>query len=234
LQDLLEFARGPLFRLTFLIMLLGLARILILDIWEAVQAHKRAGDKSLQWGAAIARTVQWLFPVKRGFTQRPIYSLISIIFHIGLILVPVFLFAHNQLWQASTGVSWWTMPDTWADILTITTIITGIALFIGRVGSSTARALSRRQDYIWPLLLITPFITGYVCANSGLGPATYQAMMLLHILSSEMILVLLPFTKVAHCVLMPLSQFIISLAWKFPARVDEDICETLHKKGAPV
>jgi nitrate reductase gamma subunit len=58
--------------------------------------------------------------------------------------------------------------------------------------------------------------------------------MLVHVLSGELIFVLLPFTKIAHCVLMPLSQLVSTLAWKFPARVDEDVAETLDKKGAPV
>jgi nitrate reductase gamma subunit len=215
-------------------MVLGLARIFVLDVWEAIRAHKRAGDKRLQWGSAISKTMQWFFPVKRGFSRRPIYSSFSIIFHLGLIPTPIFLLAHNQLWAASAGVSWWTMPDSWADFLTVTTIVAGLALFVGRVGSRSARALSRRQDYIWPLLLIVPFVTGFICANLAVSPATYQLMMLIHVLAGEAIFLLIPFSKVAHCVLMPLSQFIVGLAWKFPARVDEPICETLNKKGARV
>jgi hypothetical protein len=58
--------------------------------------------------------------------------------------------------------------------------------------------------------------------------------MLLHVLSAELIFVLLPFTKIAHCVIMPLSQFVITLAWKFPANTDEDVVVTLNKKGEPV
>ena len=58
--------------------------------------------------------------------------------------------------------------------------------------------------------------------------------LLVHVLSAELIFILIPFTKIAHCVLMPLSQFISNLAWKFPANTDEDVCTTLNKKGAPV
>ena len=94
--------------------------------------------------------------------------------------------------------------------------------------------LSRKQDYLWPLLLILPFISGYFCANTVLSPQAYQFTMLIHVLSGELILSLLPFTKIAHCVLVPLSQFIIALAWKFPAHVDDEICASLNKKGAPV
>ena len=79
-----------------------------------------------------------------------------------------------------------------------------------------------------------PFVTGYVCANLGVSAGVYRACMLVHILSGELIFVLLPFTKIAHCVLMPLSQMVGTLAWKFPAAVDEDVTTTLNKKGAPV
>jgi nitrate reductase gamma subunit len=58
--------------------------------------------------------------------------------------------------------------------------------------------------------------------------------MLIHVLSGNLIFVLMPFTKLAHCVIMPFSQFIIAIAWRFPARSDDEICTTLGKKGAAV
>jgi nitrate reductase gamma subunit len=233
-SEVLEFAKGPLFRLTFGIMVLGLLRVLVLDVWGAIEAYRKAGDKRLAWGDAIAKTVSWLFPIKRVCTKRPIYSLLSVLFHIGLILVPIFLLAHVQLWEASLGLSWWTLPKFWADLLTLTTIGAALALLVGRVAQRSAQFLSRRQDYVWPLLLIVPFVSGYFSANIAMGPSSYQVFMLIHILSAEVIFVLIPFTKIAHCVLMPFSQFVVTLAWKFPARVDEKICTTLNKKGAPV
>ncbi|MBD3402561.1 hypothetical protein GF420_06675 [candidate division GN15 bacterium] len=234
MEALLDFAQGPLFRLTFAIMILGLLRILILDIVGMVEAYRKAGDKSIPWGLTISRTLEWLFPVKRILNHRPIYSIISILFHIGLIITPIFLFAHVRLWEQGVGFGWWTLSPQVADTLTITTIVFGLLLFLGRVGVSRARALSRPQDYLWPVLLIIPFISGYLCANMGVSPAVYQASMLVHVLSGELIFVALPFTKIAHCVLMPFSQLVSVLAWKFPARVDEDVATTLDKKGAPV
>jgi nitrate reductase gamma subunit len=234
LEALLEFARGPLFRLTFAIMILGLARVLVLELVGIYEAYRKAGDKCIPWKLTIARTLQWLFPVKRVFNHRPLYSVMAILFHIGLIMVPIFLYAHVQLWKGSVGFGWFTLSAQWADILTLTTIIFGLGIFIGRVGSSRARALSRKQDYIWPLLLIVPFITGYFCVNVTLAPRVYDTLMLIHVLSAEIIFVALPFTKIAHCILQPFSQLVSTLAWKFPAAVDDDVCTTLNKKGAPV
>ena len=234
MEALLDFARGPLFRLTFALMVLGLARILILEIWGIVNAYRKAGDKVMPWGLATTRTIEWLIPMKRVFNKRPFYSLFSILFHVGLILVPIFLFAHVELWKSSLSFGWFTLSKSWADLLTLTTIGFGLAIFIGRVGSRNARFLSRKQDFLWPLVLVVPFVTGYICANMTVTPAAYRFFTLVHVLSAELIFVLIPFTKISHCVIMPFSQLVITLAWKFPAETDDDVCTTLGKKGAPV
>ena len=234
MEGILDFARGPLFRLTFALMVLGLLRILILDVSGLIEAYSKAGDKVIPWGDAFKKTIGWLLPFNRAAKNRPFYSLFSILFHVGLILVPLFLFAHVELWKGSLGFGWITLSKNLADILTVTTIIFGILLFIGRAASKESRFISRKQDYLWPPLLIIPFITGFVCANMAVSPQTYQACMLIHVLSGELIFVLLPFTKIAHCVLMPLSQFIITVAWRFPPETDEEIVITLNKKGKPI
>ncbi|MFH1688330.1 MAG: hypothetical protein ABIE70_12520 [bacterium] len=234
MEPILDFARGPLFRFCLAIMLLGLVRLFVLETVAAFLAYRRAGDKTLPWNYILRRTAQWLFPVKRVTHSRPLYSFLSISFHVGLLLVPVFLLAHVQLWQAGIGLRWPALPAAWADGLTLLTIVTGTALFVGRLSNATSRFISRKQDFLWPLVLIVPFITGYLCSNTTLSATNYQGLMLVHVLSAEVIFILLPFTKVAHCILVPFSTFVSNLAWKFPAETDDDVCTTLNKKGAPV
>jgi len=234
MESMLEFARGSLFRFSIIIMILGMARLVALDLFGAFRAHQKAGDKTIPWGLIISRTIEWLFPFKRIAHSRPIYSIFSILFHIGLLLVPVFLFAHVQLWEKEIGFSWPTLPYDWAYWLTISTIVFASLLIIGRVFNKTSSFLSRKQDFLWPILLLLPFVTGFVCSNLNVSPSNYQLFMLMHILSANMIFLLMPFTKIAHCVLMPLSQVICTLAWKFPADTDDAVCTTLNKKGAPV
>jgi nitrate reductase gamma subunit len=234
LESLLEFARGPLFRLTFAVMILGLLRLFLLDLWGMFEAYRKAGDKNMPWGLAFRKTISWLLPFKKVPNSRPVYSLASILFHIGLIIVPVFLYAHVHLWKGALGFGWFALSQKVADILTLTTIAFGLLLFIGRVGSKNASFISRRQDYFWPLILLVPFVTGYICSNLAVNPETYQAFMLAHILAGELIFVLIPFTKIAHIILMPLSQFVSTIAWRFPPETDDAVCTTLGKKGARV
>jgi nitrate reductase gamma subunit len=234
MEPWLDAAKGPLFRLCFAIMILGLIRIFLLDIWAAYKAYRKAGDKTMPLKLIISRGMEWLFPVKRVAHNRPIYSVISILFHIGLLLVPLFLFAHVQLWKESLGFGWITLPYQWAFWLTLSTIIFAVALFIGRMLNKSSSFISRKQDYLWPLILLIPFVTGFVCAHLSVNPKIYQSFMLMHVLSADLIFILIPFTKIAHCVLMPLSQVVCTIAWKFPPETDEAVCSTLNKKGAPV
>jgi nitrate reductase gamma subunit len=234
MNEFLEFAKGPLFRLCFMIMLLGLARIIFLDLWGAYKAFKKAGDRIMPWKLIISRTWEWLFPVKRLSRNFQVYSVLSILFHVGLIIVPIFLYAHIDLWKQSVGISWPVLPYGWALWLTVATIIFAISLIAGRLIIKQARALSRKQDYLWLILLLIPFLTGFICANLNISPETYQFFILVHVLSGDLIFVLIPFSKIAHCVLEPLSQLVSTLAWKFPPESDENICITLNKKGAPV
>jgi len=229
-----DFVAGPLFRLTFLIMILGLLRIFVLTIWGAIQAHSQAGDKTLPWKQIVENTAGWLIPIGRLWKKRPLYSITSFVFHIGLILVPIFLFEHIRLLNNSIGVSWFSISDNLADILTIVTVITAVALFIGRLASKEARFLSRPQDYFWPVLLAIPFVTGYFANNMALGAGTYHITMLVHMLSAELIFVMVPFTKVAHCVLVPLSQLVTNQGWRFPADSGTGVAKTLGKEEMPV
>ncbi len=234
MSSILEFARGPLFRLCFALMILGLARILFLDVWGAYKALRKAGDKKMPWKLILSRTWEWIFPLKRMKNNFHFYSLLSILFHVGLIIVPVFLFAHIQLWKISVGIFWPSLPFNWALILTVSTIVFAFLMLLGRIIIKPIKELSKGQDYLWLLLLLVPFTTGFICVNFSISPGTYQLLMLFHVLSADVIFLLIPFSKIAHCVLVPLSQIISGLAWKFPPRTDDDICTTLNKKGAPV
>jgi nitrate reductase gamma subunit len=234
MESTIEFVGGPLFRLCFVLMLLGLLRILLLDIWGAYMAYRKAGDKSMPWKLIFSRGLEWFFPVRRIARNRPVYSIFSIFFHVGLLIVPIFLFAHVELWKQGIGISWFTLPYKWATWLTLSTIVFGLALFMGRLLNKSSSFLSRKQDYFWPLLLLVPFITGFICAHLGVSPKLYQLFMVIHMLAANLIFLLIPFTKIAHCVLMPLSQVICVLAWKFPPDTDNDIAATLNKKGDPV
>lgn len=234
MNTLLEFGRGPLFKFAFAIMILGLLRIIVLALVGMGEAMYRAGDKNMDFKDLRSKTIQWLFPFNKWATRRPVFAISSIVFHAGLILVPLFLAAHILLWKQGLGIYWPAMPQFIADMLTVAVIVTGPALFVIRIIDKGARAISRKQDYMWPLLLTVPAFSGFLCVNFGLSSGAYQFWMLLHIFSANLILILMPFTKIAHCILMPVTQFVSGVGWKFPVGSGEKVADTLGKKGQPI
>jgi len=174
LESWIDFGRGPLFRLAFALMVLGLLRIFILTLINMTEAYRRNSDQIVAWKEIRNKTLAWLLPISRLWTKRPVYSSVSFLFHVGLLLVPLFLAAHVTLWESAVGFAWFRLPQNLADWLTLIVIATGLGMFFGRVFHGGARFLSRRQDYVWPLLLAVPFATGYVCSNVLISPKSYQ------------------------------------------------------------
>ena len=233
MESWIEFGKGPLFRLCFALMLLGLGRAVFLSVYGTVESYRRSADRIVPWGDVIKRTLSWLFPIKRLGSKRPVYSVLSVVFHAGLILVPLFYAAHTQLWERSVGFAWFAIPDGWADWLTLLAVAAGLMLFLMRVAYQPARAISRKQDFLWPLLLIVPLFTGWLCVHGELGAKTYGWFMLTHIYTADLVMLLVPFTKVAHCLLAPLSHTVTAVGWKFPAEAGRQAAATLGYADKP-
>jgi len=233
METWIEFGRGPLFRLAFSLMVLGLLRVFVLTLAGLAESYRRNRDRIVPWGEVARQTAAWLLPAGRFWRRRPVYGALSLVFHVGLLIVPLFFATHVLLWKRSVGFAWPAIPLALANWLTLLVIAAGLGLFGGRVFHAGARKLSRPQDYVWPLLLVIPFGTGYLCVNTALRPATYQAMMFLHVYSADAIMLMIPFTKLAHCVLAPLSQAVTAVAWKFPPGAGDRVAATLGYPGRP-
>jgi hypothetical protein len=229
----IEFGRGPLFRLAFSLLVLGLLRLVALSIVGIVEAYRRSSDRIVPWREVARQTAAWLLPLGRLGGARPFYSALSVVWHVGLLLVPVFLNAHVQLWRRSLGFGWPTLPQGLADGLTLLTIVAALGLFGGRVLNRGSRALSRVQDHAWPLVLAVPFATGYLCTSAALAPQAYRLLMLAHVYSADLVMVMIPFTKAAHCILEPFSQVVTAVAWKFVPGAGSRVAATLGHADRP-
>ncbi|HLI62967.1 MAG TPA: hypothetical protein VKV05_06180 [Terriglobales bacterium] len=229
----LQLGRGPLFAAAFAVMVLGLARLVLLTLFGVAENYRRSWDKIINWKEVAFQTTNWLVPVGRLWRRRPVYSTVSVLFHAGLLLVPFFAAAHVLLWRRSVGFAWGAMPQRATDVLTIIALLAGAALFIGRVGSSASRGISRPQEYFWLILLLVPFATGFLCSHAALTAKAYQTLMILHVYSADLIMALMPFTKLAHCVLAPLSQTVTAVAWKFPPGTGDRVAATLGCADCP-
>lgn len=229
----LEWARGPIFRAAFVFMILGLIRHAVLTALEIRRAVRRAGDKNIPWSALVKTTVNWLFPIHKA-RDRALYSATTVPFHVAVIVTPIFLAGHIALWKSGTGLAWPAIPNALADILTIVVIVTAIALVIERAASRDTRSLSRFSDYAIPLLIAVPFASGFLVMHPAINPFAFEATMFVHVMSANLIFVLIPVTKLSHCVLLPTTQVIAEVAWHFPPHAGSEAGAVLGKENEPV
>ena len=233
MDNWLELARGPLFWAALATMILGLLRQLALTVWEAVRVYQRAGDKEIPLGRVTRETFRWLVPLGRLRNRWP-YSLTTLVFHAAIILVPLFLAGHIELWKRGLGVSWPALPNSVATWLTIVAAVAGIAAVVQRATVGASRALNRFQDYALPLFIVGVFGSGFLVMHPAWNPVSRDAALLVHVLAGDVLLLLVPLTKLSHMILLPLTQLVSELSWHFPPDAGRRVAVTLGKEHEPI
>jgi len=214
-------------------MVLGLLRHAVVTVSEMRQMVRRAGNKNVAYLQVLVATVKWLFPVGH-VRQRFLFSLTTLTFHIAIIVVPIFLAGHIALLKSGIGLSWPAISNGLADVLTVTAVVTAVLLVLQRATARDSRALSRFSDYALPVLIAVPFISGFLVMHPTWNPFSYDAMLFVHVMSANALLVLIPLTKLSHMVLLPATQLVSELAWHFPPDAGKKVGVELGKEGQPI
>jgi nitrate reductase gamma subunit len=155
----------------------------------AVPRH-RAGASGLH--TMFRRSI----PPPGMFKRSTINYVGGYVFHIGLFVL-VFLFAqHIKLIHGLTGLSWQNLPAQFIDATAVVTLATMLLVLAERINQPVKRFLSTFEDYATWALTFLPVLTGYLASKHLLLP--YTLMLALHILSAELLLIFLPFTKLMH------------------------------------
>lgn len=223
----LEIAKGPMFRFTLVILVLGLARLVILSLWGMLVAIRRAGDRNISYTQIVKETLSWLVPIHRLHRTRPIFSYASFVLHLGIIFAGLFLSNHIAILASNLAISWPAIYRPVLDILTLAAIVAGMYLLLFRIYVRNSRFMSNVMDYVLLLLILNIFVSGYV-AGRAWNPIPYDTLMLFHTLNGVVLLLLIPFTKIAHCVLYPLIRLASEIAWHLTPQGGSDVVRTLH------
>lgn len=234
MESVLTFARGPLLYFAFAVFFLGLLRQVGLTLAELVRAYGRAGDQVIPFGRLFRQSLGWIIPVNALRGTRIPYTVASVVFHVGMLLVSLFLAGHVQLIKKGIGVAWPTLHPAAADILTLSTLAALSALLLLRLADRAARFLSGFQDWFLLVLCIVPLLSGYYVAHPAGNPLPYTLTYLIHLLSAELLLTLIPFTKLAHVFLFPFTRVSWELGWHFVPGAGERVRIALGKEGEPV
>jgi len=206
-MDLYKIVTGPVAWVAFGIFFVGIvARVVMyfkgLD-WQmdrvAYKPHWKYGVKG-----ALRSIGYWLVPFgTRSWRFYPFFTIVFFTFHIGLVLTPIFLEAHTVLMKERLGFGLWTISGGLADVLTIGVMVACVFLILRRIALPEVRIITTWYDYLLLAIAVAPFITGYLAAHR-IGD--YQFWLIAHIITGEIMLVSIPFTKLSHFVLFFMSR----------------------------
>ncbi len=211
------FVEGPLVWIAFLTFFIGSALRLLFFFTLSTKKDKPVYHyyKSKWMFLSILR---WLFPVNPDLKKNPVFSILGYIFHICLLGVPIFYGAHIYEWEQSRfGWKWWTMPDKWADWMSLVLLAIAIFFIIRRIVLAEVRIITQVSDYLLILICALPFLTGYVNAHpdgtiynwlTALIPIYSTYPRELHILTGALMMIVVPFSKLSHWVLFFTSRMV--------------------------
>ena len=203
MHSLYNFVSGPLVWLAFIIFIGGcLYRLITLIV--LVHTKEKFIYSYMSWKYGLRSIVRWSTPfATENMRRHPVMTIVAYVFHICLILTPIFLLAHVTLVDESWDLSWWTLPDALAAIMTLMVIGACVFFLVRRLVNPEVQYVTSASDYILLAIVAAPFITGVLVYYQWFG---YQTLLLLHILSGEIMLVAIPFTRLSHMLFAPLTR----------------------------
>jgi nitrate reductase gamma subunit len=203
MHSLYNFVSGPLAWLAFIVFIGGcLYRLITLMV--LVHKKEKFIYSYMSWKYSLRSIVRWSTPfATENMRRHPAMTIVAYVFHVCLILTPIFLLAHVTLVDESWDLSWWTLPDTLAAIMTLLVIGACVFFLVRRLVNPEVQYVTSASDYILLTIVAAPFITGFLVYYQWFG---YQTLLILHILSGEIMLVAIPFTRLSHMLFAPLTR----------------------------
>ena len=194
-MQLLTWVRGTGLDLAVGIFLLGV-------LWRLIEIYSLGRKKDLSASRQVSGASGWHTIFRRSvppegmLKKSPVSYIGGYIFHLGLFVV-LFLFApHIKFFESLLGISWPGLPSQFIDLVAVVTIAAMVVVLVDRINKPVKRYLSTFEDWFTWLVTFLPVLTGWMAVQHLLLP--YTTMLALHILSVEILLIVLPFTKLFH------------------------------------
>jgi nitrate reductase gamma subunit len=215
--DYYELARGPLATLAFFIFFIGVFYRFGTFYFKGTnpkmlypRENLTNGFKSIFFGIIPFAT--------RFMRQRPVFTVITFVFHLGVLLVPFFFTAHIVLLYESFGIVYQGIGNTLADILTLCVLAGSVFFFVRRLMIKELKLVTTPSDYILLILIFIAFLTGFFAFHQ-IGP--YRPMLILHILCSDVLIAMIPFSRLWHMIAYPFSRYYMGADFGPPMKAQD-------------
>jgi NAD-dependent dihydropyrimidine dehydrogenase PreA subunit len=182
-----------LLRLAFLVLILGVTLRIVFFFFAVSKCslHAKYGLRTL-----LSNLGRAVVPLHMVFSKKTLYAIMRYVFHICVIVVPIWYSGHIYLWE-EYGFDWyWTpLPDVWSDRLTIAVLAFAGYFFVRRIIVLKIQHTSSISDFFIVIITVLPFLTGYVFTSGTMNSIPFfdNHLQNIHILTAEVMMVMVAF-----------------------------------------
>jgi len=203
MREIYNFVSGPLAWLAFILFFGGCLYRLV-RLFMLVKEKEPFIFTYMSWKYSLRSIFHWIIPFGTvNWRRHPVLTVVTFVFHIGLVIAPVFLLSHVILLDEALDLSWWALPDALADVLTVVVIIGCLFFLVRRLTQPEVKFVTSASDFVILAIVAAPFITGFIAYHQWID---YPVMMVLHVVAGEVLLVAIPFTRLSHMLLSPFTR----------------------------
>lgn len=193
--DIYNFLAGPMVWIA-LIVFIGGTLFRIIQLFMLAYRKEKFVFTYMNLKYGLRSILHWLTPFgTRNMRNHPVTTIIMFLFHICLLITPIFLLAHIILLDESLNINWWALPNGLADFMALIVVFGCLFFLFRRIMLPEVRFLSSRSDFLLLAVIAAPFISGLWASHQISG---YSYALLFHILTGEIMLMAIPFTRLIH------------------------------------
>jgi nitrate reductase gamma subunit len=203
MHQVYNFVSGPLVWVAFIVFIGG-SLFRLVSMIRLVNQKEKWIFSYMSWKYSLRSIMHWITPFATvNMRKHPVMTLVTFVFHLCLLITPVFLMAHIILWEEAWSISWMALPNGLADVMAF--LVVGGCLFflVRRLKQPEVQYVTSASDYVILAIVAAPFVTGIMVYHQWLN---YQVMTILHIISGEIMLVAIPFTRLSHMLFSPFTR----------------------------
>lgn len=194
-MDFLLWTKGPMFDIALVVFLVGLLARLVEIFWLG-RAPNYAEPRAGEWGPGLRTMLSRTVADPGTFKRAPFDVVVGWVWHIGFLIALLLFVPHVELIKGVLGLSWPALANPFVDLATGVTLVALIATLVHRLNHPVKKRISTPEDYlVWAVVFMVVF-TGWLAYHRLVEP--YPLALGMHILSAEIFLVILPFTKLTH------------------------------------
>jgi len=201
-MDIYELVRGPFAWVSLIVFVAGsLYRVISMLVTGKKEPELYP---STSFSGALRSILHGLIPFgSTDMRRQPLFTIVTVGFHLCVIILPLFLLAHIVLWYESWRILWWSLPDLLADLMAVWVILACIYFLVRRWVVPEVKKVARPSDILLPAIILLTFLTGFLAYHQW-GP--YRPIMILHVLAGEILLIAIPFSKLGHMLFVMFSR----------------------------